>query len=89
VKSEVKMLTSVEGIYRDGRIELTEKPTNGSEGMRVIVTFIKSDEIDLASQGINQAQAEILRGNLATFEDDWNSAEMSIYDNYDTAKSIT
>ncbi|MEH2038716.1 MULTISPECIES: hypothetical protein [unclassified Nostoc] len=81
------MLTSVEGTYRNGRVELTEQPTDIDEGTRVIVTFMKSDEIDLASQGINKAQAEILRSHLATFADDWDSQEMSIYDNYDAAKT--
>lgn len=42
-----------------------------------------SHEINLASQGINQEEAAILRASLATFADDWNSPEMSIYDNYD------
>ncbi|MEH2370943.1 hypothetical protein [Nostoc sp.] len=81
------MLTSVEGTYRNGRVELTQQPTDIDEGTRVIVTFMKSDEIDLASQGINKAQAEILRSHLATFADDWDSQEMSIYDNYDAAKT--
>ncbi|MCC5641777.1 hypothetical protein LC607_02140 [Nostoc sp. CHAB 5824] len=81
------MLTSVEGTYRNGRVELTEQPTDIDEGTRVIVTFMKSDEIDLVSQGINKAQADILRSHLATFADDWDSAEMSIYDNYDAAKT--
>ena len=33
------MLTSIEGVYRDGLIELREKPS-GMDGVRVIVTFI-------------------------------------------------
>jgi hypothetical protein len=82
------MLTSVEGTYRNGRVELTEQPTDIDEGTRVIVTFMKSDEIDLASQGINKAQAEILRSHLATFADDWESQEMSIYDDYLTLKNV-
>lgn len=45
------------------------------------------DNIDLASQGINKAQAQILRSSLATFADDWDDPEMSIYDDYDTAKA--
>ncbi|WP_341527996.1 hypothetical protein WKK05_01155 [Nostoc sp. UHCC 0302] len=81
------MSSSVEGIYRNGRVELTEQLTDVEEGIRVIVTFMKTNEINLASQEINQAQAEILRGNLATFADDWDSPEMSIYDNYDAAKT--
>jgi hypothetical protein len=81
------MLTSIEGVYRDGRVELAEQPTDVLEGTPVIVTFISSNEIDLASQGIDKAQAEVLRASLATFADDWNSPEMSIYDSYDAAKT--
>ena len=81
------MLTSVEGTYRNGRVELTEQPTDVDEGTRVIVTFIKSDEIELASQGINKVQAESLRSHLATFADDWKSPQMSIYDDYFTLKN--
>ncbi|MEH2197116.1 hypothetical protein [Nostoc sp.] len=81
------MLNNIEGIYRNSRVELTEQPTDVDEGTRVIVTFIRPNEIELASQGINKAQAEILRSHLATFADDWESQEMSIYDNYDAAKT--
>ncbi|KYC41233.1 hypothetical protein WA1_03470 [Scytonema hofmannii PCC 7110] len=44
-------------------------------------------QIDLQSQGIDRAQAEVLRANLKIFADDWNSPEMSIYDNYDAVKA--
>lgn len=81
------MLVSVEGVYRNGRIELTESPNNVPEGTCVIVTFVRSNDIDLASQGINREQAEALRASLASFSDDWNSPEMSVYDNYDAAKA--
>ena len=81
------MLVSVEGVYRNGRVELTENPDNIPEGTWVIVTFVKSNEIDLESQGIDREQAEILRANLATFSEDWDSPEMGIYDNYDAAKA--
>ena len=81
------MLISVEGVYRNGRVELTEDPNNIPEGTWVIVTFVKSNEIDLESQGINREQAKVLRANLATFSEDWNSLEMGIYDNYDAAKA--
>ena len=80
------MLISVEGIYRNGHIELIESPDNMPEGTYAIVTFVKANEIDLASQGIDQTQAEILRASLATFSDDWDSPEMTMYDNYDAAK---
>lgn len=81
------MLTSVAGIYRNGRVELVELPAEISEGARVIVTFVSSDEIDLASQGIDRTQAEVLRANLATFAEDWDSPEMDIYNDYDAAKA--
>ena len=80
------MLVSVEGVYRNGRIELTESPNNVPDGTCVIVTFVKANDIDLASQGIDREQAKTLRASLATFSDDWNSPEMSVYDNYDAAK---
>jgi hypothetical protein len=81
------MLTTVEGIYRNGRVELAENPNNAMDGTRVIVTFVGANTIDLASQGIDKTQAEILRTNLATFSEDWNSHQMSIYDNYDAIKA--
>ncbi|AFZ37495.1 hypothetical protein Sta7437_4017 [Stanieria cyanosphaera PCC 7437] len=81
------MLVSVEGIYRNGRVELTENPNNMPEGTFVIVTFVTKNDIDLASQGIDREQAEALRASLTTFSDDWDSPEMSIYDNYDAAKA--
>jgi hypothetical protein len=81
------MLTTVEGIYCNGRVELVESPNNVLEGARVIVTFVPSNTIDLASQGIDKAQAEVLRTSLGTFAEDWNNPQMSIYDDYDTAKA--
>jgi hypothetical protein len=81
------MLTIIDGIYQNGRVELSEIPGNMPEGTRVVVTFMGLGEIDLASQGIMRAQAEVLRSNLATFAEDWESPEMSVYDNYDAAKS--
>lgn len=81
------MLVSVEGVYRNGRVELTESPNNVPEWACVIVTFVSSNDINLASQGIHREQAKTLRASLATFSDDWNSPEMSVYDNYDAAKA--
>jgi hypothetical protein len=81
--------TTVEGIYRDGRVELKNLPTNVAEEAKVIVTFVDSNDsdIDLAAHGIDRSQAAALRNSLATFAEDWNSPEMSIYDNYDAIKS--
>ena len=81
------MLTSVQGVYRKGKIELTQKPKNVSDETRVIVTFLDSGTMDLRERGISNAQAKTLRSQLSTFAEDWESPEMSAYDNYDTAKS--
>ncbi len=81
------MLISVEGVYRNGKVELREKPANVNEEMRVIVTFVEPKLIDLRARGIDEVQAADLRARLATFADDWNSPEMDIYDNYDAAKA--
>jgi hypothetical protein len=81
------MLTSIEGVYRNGHVELMERSNDVREGARVIVTFLGANTIDLAKQGIEPEQAESLRISLATFSEDWNSPEMSIYDDYDAAKA--
>lgn len=81
------MLTSVEGVYRNGRVELIENPNDLPEGTLVVVVFVRSNDIDLESWGIDREQAKVLRASLANFSDDWDSPEMSIYDNYDAAKA--
>jgi hypothetical protein len=83
------MLTRVEGIYRNGRIELEQLPVNVPEETKAIVSFIEAEEegVDLSTYGIDETEVESLLANLAPFAEDWNSPEMSIYDNYDDAKS--
>jgi hypothetical protein len=81
------MLTSVQGVYRKGKIELEQKPENVSDEARVIVTFLDSGAVDLRKRGINKAQAKTLRAQLESFAGDWDSPEMSEYDDYDAAKS--
>lgn len=74
------MLKSIEGVYRNGKIELTEAPGDVREETPVIVTFLESGYVDLRSRGIDEAQAADLRARLATFAEDWESSEMGIYD---------
>jgi hypothetical protein len=81
------MLTSIRGVYRDGKIELIEQPSNVRGETYVIVTFLEPGWIDLRGRGIDEAYAAELRGRLATFAEDWDSPEMSIYDNYDAIKA--
>ncbi len=81
------MFTTIEGTYRNGKIELAEIPAGLNDDVPVIVTFLSPRSIDLQSRGIDKAQAADLRVRLATFAEDWVSPEMAIYDNYDSAKS--
>jgi hypothetical protein len=81
------MLTAIQGIYRDGKIQLTEAPRNVSDNTPVIVTFLTPDKIDLSVRGIDEAQAADLRTRLTTFAEEWDSPEMDVYDNYDAAKT--
>ncbi|MGA9772539.1 MAG: hypothetical protein WBV94_26130 [Blastocatellia bacterium] len=73
------MLKSVEGIYRDGKIELSELPDDIGEA-RVIVTFLPEGRVDLRARGIDENQAAELRARLQTFAEDWESPEMEAYD---------
>lgn len=81
------MLKTLEGTFRGGKIELPEMPCDVREGTPVIVTFLTPSLIDLRARGIDEAQAADLRARLATFAEDWDSPEMSIYDHYDAAKA--
>ena len=81
------MFKSVEGVYRDGRIELTELPGEVRDETRVIVTFLETSQIDLQARGIDEVQAAELRAQLGTFAEEWNSPDMALYDNYDAAKT--
>jgi hypothetical protein len=81
------MLMSIQGIYRNGKIELVEQPSNVPDETRVIVTFLEPNSVDLRARGIDEAQAAELRARLATFAEDWDSPEMSIYDDYDEARA--
>ncbi len=81
------MLTAIQGIYRDGKIQLTEAPRNVRDDTPVIVTFLTSGNIDLSARGIDEVQAADVRARLITFAEEWDSPEMGIYDNYDAAKA--
>ena len=99
------MLTSIQGIYRDGRIELSEKPAAIENNTPVIVTFLTQNSpfltqnnaprtpsrmppapnsmpISLAKRGITEQQALAVRSALSTFAEEWDSAEMDVYNNY-------
>lgn len=73
------MLKSIEGIYRQGRVELLESPPPDLEG-KVIVTFLSAGSVDLAERGIDEGHAADLRQRLTTFAEDWDRPEMDAYD---------
>ncbi|MFM5986734.1 MAG: hypothetical protein ACKO9I_15675 [Sphaerospermopsis kisseleviana] len=65
------MLQAIEGIYKDGKVELKELPSDISESL-VIVTFLKS--------GKNQIKNQIMKfgmfsGNNQSTEIDFEIAE--------------
>ena len=70
---------TVEGIYRDGKVELFETPANVEEA-RVIVTFLAEGAVDLSKREIDETQAANLRARLGTFAEDWEQPEMGAYD---------
>jgi hypothetical protein len=61
------MVKSVEGIYRNGKVELLE-PLAGAEGSRVIVMLV------------HPVAPVDLRRRLAPFAEDWDRPEMAAYD---------
>jgi len=74
------MFKSIEGIYREGKVELLEPAPEGA-GEKVIVTFVSpAAPVDLAERGIDRQQAAELRSRLAAFADDWQRPEMDVYD---------
>jgi hypothetical protein len=81
------ILRTIEGVYRNSKEEFTEVPSDVREEMRVLVTFLEPQHIDLRARGIDEAQAAELRTRLATFAEDRDSPEMAVYDDYDAVKA--
>jgi len=80
------MLRTLQGVYRNGQVELDEAPEDVRNDTTVIVTFLESGLADLTSYNINREEAAALRENLASFAEEWDSPEMDIYNDYDGAK---
>jgi hypothetical protein len=71
---------SVDGLYRNGEVELLE-PVGEADGSRVIVTRLHSSAaVNLRERGIDEAHALDLRRRLAGFAEGWDRPEMSVYD---------
>lgn len=69
----------VQGVFRNGQIELAETPLDVDEA-RVIVTFLPKGVVNLSEHGIDEAQAANLRARLSAFTEDWELPEMEAYD---------
>jgi len=76
---QLPILRSIEGVFRQDRIELLESLPADLEG-KVIVTFLGAGSVDLAERGINERHAADLQCRLKTFAEDWDRPEMDIYD---------
>lgn len=80
------MHMSLEGVFRAGRVELTEPVSGIEDETRVIVTFLSPNYIDLKEHGISEEQAARIRAQLGSFAEEWESPEMDIYDDYDNLR---
>ena len=65
------MLLTVEGIYSDGKVELTEKPT-GVEHAKVLVTFLPQTEPPESARYLRSGQ---FAGEHMSTEEDFSTAE--------------
>jgi hypothetical protein len=75
------MIASIQGIFRDGKVELLEQPPRDISEARVVITFLpNAQSVHLADRGISPEQAADLRARLASFVQDWDRPEMDIYD---------
>ena len=81
------MLRTLEGVYRNGKVELSEVPMDVCEETRVLVTFREPQTAEVRARGIDEVHAAEMRAHLVTFAEDWDSSEMAVYDDYDAAKA--
>jgi hypothetical protein len=70
---------TIKGIYRDGKVELLETPSDVDEA-RVIVTFLPEGVVNLSQHNIDEMQAASLHARLSPFIEDWELPEMGPYD---------
>jgi hypothetical protein len=79
------MIQTVEGIFRNGKVELLEEPANVQEA-RVIVTFLPGDLSALGEPSFTADELADLRGKLQAWEEDWNAPGMEAYDDYEARR---
>jgi hypothetical protein len=64
------MPKSVEGVHRNGKVELVDLPADVHDDTPVIVTFLEAAEIDLRERGIDETQATELQARLKAFAEE-------------------
>jgi hypothetical protein len=79
------MIQTVEGVFRNGKIELLEEPKNIHEA-RVIVTFLSDVMAPVGGPSFTSEEVADLRGKLAAWDEDWNAPGMEAYDDYETRR---
>ncbi len=79
------MLHTVEGIFRNGKVDLLETPSNVHEA-RVIVTFLPASLGPGSGTSFTSEEVDDLRGELAAWDKDWNAPGMEAYDDYETRR---
>jgi hypothetical protein len=81
----LNMIQTVEGVFRNGKVELLESP-QGIHAARVIVTFLPGAVGPEGEPSFTPEEIADLRGKLAAWEDDWNAPGMEAYDDYETRR---
>src|SRR5262245_43997810 len=84
-REENDMIQTIEGIFRNGKVELSELPANVNEA-RVIVTFLPSEFGPPDGPSFTTEELTELRGKLEAWEADWNAPGMEAYDDYETRR---
>ena len=79
------MIQTVEGIFRNGKVELLAEPVDVQES-RVIVTFLPQRKGPEGGPSFTSEEVADLRGKLAAWEEDWNAPGMEAYDDYETQR---
>ena len=81
------MIQTVEGIFRNGKVELLEEPANIHEA-RVIVTFLPAEIGPNGGSAFTPDEVAEVRGKLAAWEEDWHAPGMEAYDDYETRRRM-
>lgn len=68
------MLTTVEGVFKDGKVELSEVPP-GVDESRVIVTFLDKESRKTTAKKGTMIYRGMFAGKIETTEEDFNLAE--------------